>query len=259
MTVSFLITVFVLGAVGSYISGLVGVGGSIINYPLLLYVPALLGVGSFTAHDVSGAIAVQVLFATVGGVWGYRKGSYLHASLIGYMGTSIIIGSLLGSLFSGAFSESMINITYALLATIAVIMMVLPQQSMQQEAQESVSFSRWIAAGSAFVVGVSAGIVGAAGAFILVPIMLVVLKIPTRVTIATSLAVTLLSSIGTSAGKLITGQVPFLPAAVLIAASLLAAPLGAKTARHVQAKWLQRALAVLLLGVAVEMWIQMLI
>lgn len=130
---------------------------------------------------------------------------------------------------------------------------------MQQETEETVAFSWWIAASSAFLVGLSAGIVGAAGAFILVPIMLVVLKIPTRVTIATSLAVTLLSSIGTSAGKLIAGQVPFLLAAVLIAASLLAAPLGAKTARHVQAKWLQRALAVLLLGVAVEMWIQMLI
>lgn len=137
---------------GSYISGLVGVGGSIINYPLLLYMPALLGVGPFTAHDLCGVITVQVLFATIGGLWGYRNGSYLHAPLIGYMGTSIIIGSLLGVLFSGAFSEDMINITYALLATIAVIMMVLPQQSMQWEAQESVSFSRWMAANSAFVV-----------------------------------------------------------------------------------------------------------
>lgn len=74
MAASFLITIFVLGAIGSYVSGLVGVGGSIINYPLLLYVPALLGVGSFTAHDVSGAIAVQVLFATIGACGATGKG-----------------------------------------------------------------------------------------------------------------------------------------------------------------------------------------
>ncbi|WP_369698789.1 hypothetical protein [Marinococcus luteus] len=58
------------------------------------------------------------------------------------------------------------------------------------------------------------------------PIILVVLKIPTRVTMATSLAVTLVSPIRISARKLITGQVPFLPATVHTAASLLAAPLG---------------------------------
>lgn len=55
-------------------------------------------------------------------------------------------------------------------------------------------FNKWLVAGLAFIVGIGAGIVGAAGAFILVPIMLVVLKVPTRMTIATSLAITFISS-----------------------------------------------------------------
>ncbi len=71
------------------------------------------------------------------------------------------------------------------------------------------TFNKWLAAALAFIVGVSAGIVGAAGAFILVPIMLVVLKIPTRMTIATSLAITFISSIGATVGKLTTGQFDF--------------------------------------------------
>ena len=49
-------------------------------------------------------------------------------------------------------------------------------------------FNKWLAAILALIVGIGAGIVGAAGAFLLVPIMLVVLKIPTRMTIASSLS-----------------------------------------------------------------------
>lgn len=52
-----------------------------------------------------------------------------------------------------------------------------------------VTYHEWIAMGAAFIVGGIAGIVGAGGAFILIPIMLTVLKIPTRITIASSLAI----------------------------------------------------------------------
>ncbi len=86
MDFAFMITVFLIGFVGSYISGMLGIGGSIIKYPMLLYIPPLFGVATFSAHEVSGISAVQVLFATIGGVWAYRKGGYLNKTLIAYMG-----------------------------------------------------------------------------------------------------------------------------------------------------------------------------
>ena len=90
---------------------------------------------------------------------------------------------------------------------------------------DQVKFNKWLAAALALVVGIGAGIVGAAGAFLLVPIMLVVLKIPTRMTIATSLAITFISSIGSTVGKLTTGQVDYIPALIMVVASLIASPL----------------------------------
>ena len=60
--------------------------GSIIKYPMLLYIPPLFGLVAFTAHEVSGISAVQVLFASIAGVWAYRKGGYLNKELIMYMG-----------------------------------------------------------------------------------------------------------------------------------------------------------------------------
>lgn len=254
----FILTIFLIGFVGSFISGLVGVGGAIINYPLLLYVPAILGVAHFTSYDVSGITAVQVLFATIGGVWAYRKGGYLNKALIVYMGISILLGSFIGAFISSLMSEGAINIVYGVLALLAAIMMLVPKPKVDGSTFDG-SFNRWIAAASALLVGIGAGIVGAGGSFILVPIMLLILKIPTRITIATSLAITFISSIGSTAGKLIAGQVLFVPAIIVIIASLLASPLGAAVGKRVNTKVLQWILAVLILATAVKIWTDILI
>lgn len=227
MDIGFIVVIFLIGFIGSFISGMVGIGGSIIKYPMLLYIPPLFGLAAFSAHEVSGISAVQVFFATIGGVWAYRKGGYLNKTLIIYMGVAILIGSFIGGYGSKLMTESGINIVYGILALIAVVMMFLPKKGIDEIPHDQVKFNKWLAAVLALIVGVGAGIVGAAGAFILVPIMLVVLKIPTRMTIATSLAITFISSIGATVGKITTGQVEYYPALIMVVASLIASPLGA--------------------------------
>ncbi|MCA0984793.1 sulfite exporter TauE/SafE family protein [Halobacillus yeomjeoni] len=254
MEIGFMITIFLIGFVGSYISGMLGIGGSIIKYPMLLYIPSLVGFTAFTAHEVSGISAVQVFFATIGGVWAYRKGGYLNKPLILYMGVSILIGSFIGGYGSRFMPESGINIVYGILALIATVMMFIPKKGLDDQALDEVRFNRGVAASLALIVGIGAGIVGAAGAFLLVPIMLVVLKIPTRMTIASSLAITMISSIGATVGKVTTGQVEYFPAAIMVVASLIAAPLGAKAGKKVNTKVLQTILAILILGTTIKVW-----
>lgn len=254
MDLVFIIVIFLIGFIGSFISGMVGIGGSIIKYPMLLYIPSLLGLAAFSAHEVSGISAIQVLFASISGVWAYRKSGLINTTLILYMGTSILIGSFIGGYGSTLLSEGGVNLVYGILATIAAIMMFIPKKGLDDIPVDQVKFNKWLAAGLAFVVGIGAGIVGAAGAFILVPIMLVVLKIPTRITIATSLAITFISSIGSTVGKVATDQVLYGPAAVMIVASVLAAPLGAKIGQKMNTKLLQWILALLILGTAIKIW-----
>lgn len=255
---TYLIVIFLIGFIGSFISGMLGIGGSIIKYPMLLYLPPLFGLAAFTAHEVSGISAVQVFFASIAGVWAYRKGGYLNKSLIIYMGGAILIGSLIGSYGSKFLAEDGVNIVYGILALIAAVMMFVPKRQIDDIRMNEVVFSKWLAASLAFIVGIGSGIVGAAGGFLLVPIMLVVLKIPTRVTIATSLAVTFISSIGSTIGKLATGQVDYYPAIIMIIASVLAAPLGAKLGKKINTKILQGILAVLILATAIKIWIDIL-
>lgn len=258
MDLTFVVVIFLIGFVGSYISGMLGIGGSIIKYPMLLYIPSLFGLAAFSAHEVSGISAVQVFFATIGGVWAYRKGGYLNKSLIIYMGGAILLGSFIGSFGSRLMSESGINLVYGILAVIAAVMMFIPKKNIDDIPFDQVTFNKWIAASLAFIVGIGSGIVGAAGAFLLVPIMLVVLKIPTRMTIASSLAITFISSIGATIGKLSTGQVDYYPAAIMIVASLIAAPLGAMAGKKINTKILQVILAILIAITAIKIWIDIL-
>jgi uncharacterized membrane protein YfcA len=258
MDFGFIITIFLIGFIGSYVSGMLGIGGSIIKYPMLLYIPPLFGIAAFSAHEVAGISAVQVFFATIGGVWVYRKGGYLNKSLIIYMGSSILIGSFVGGFGSKLMSENGINFTYGILAATAAIMMFIPKKGIDDIPLDQVKFNKWLAAGLSLIVGVGAGIVGAAGAFLLVPIMLVVLKIPTRMTIASSLAITFISSIGATVGKITTGQVDYYPAAIMVVASLIASPLGAIAGKKMDTKILQIILAVLISATAIKIWLDIL-
>jgi uncharacterized protein len=254
----YIVTIFLIGFIGSYVSGMLGIGGSIIKYPMLLYIPPLFGLAAFSAHEVSGISAVQVFFATIGGVWAYRKGGYLNKTLIVYMGASILIGSFIGGFGSKMMSEDGINIIYGILALIAAVMMFIPKKNIDDIPLDQVKFNKWLAAILALIVGIGAGIVGAAGAFLLVPIMLVVLKIPTRMTIASSLAITFISSIGATIGKITTGQVDYFPALIMVIASLIASPLGAIAGKKVNTKILQVILAILIGATAVKIWLEIL-
>lgn len=257
LSLDFIVVIFLIGFIGSFISGMLGVGGSIIKYPMLLYIPPLFGLAAFTAHEVSGISAIQVFFASIAGVWAYRKGGYLNKQLIVIMGSAILIGSFIGSYGSGFLSESSVNIVYGILALIAAVMMFIPRKNVE-DVKGEVSFNKPVAAVSALIVGIGSGIVGAAGGFLLVPILLTVLKIPTRMTIATSLAITFISSIGGSVGKIMTGQIDYWPAFIMIIASIIAAPLGAKMGKTMNTKILQILLALLIGATAIKIWVDIL-
>lgn len=258
MDVMYILTLFAIGLVGSFISGMLGIGGAIVKYPLLLYVPPILGFAGFTSHEVSGISALDVLFVSIAGVFAFRNGGYLNKKLIAIMGTAILFGTLLGSFGSNQLSGNTINIVYGVLALLAAIMMLIPKKQIDDISLDEVKFNAPLAAILAFFVGIGSGIVGAGGGFLLIPIMLLILRIPTRMTIASSLAVTFISSIAGSFGKIMTGQIEYIPAMIVIIAGLIAAPLGARTSKKMNTKVLQRLLAILILLTAIKVWIDIL-
>ncbi|MCZ8521856.1 MULTISPECIES: sulfite exporter TauE/SafE family protein [Paenibacillus] len=258
MDIGWIITLFVIGFIGSLISGMVGIGGSIIKYPMLLYIPPALGFLAFTAQEVSAISAVQVFFATLAGMYAFRKGGYINKSLVISMGIAIVIGSFVGGYGSKFLPDEVINLVYAVLALIAGIMMFLPKKANEDTDYTKLQFNKPLAAILAAIIGILSGIVGAAGAFITVPVMLVILKIPTRVAIASSLAITFISSVGSTAGKFMGGHMLLIPSIVMVVASTIASPIGAKISKKLNTKVLQWILAALIVATVIKIWIDIL-
>ncbi|GMK42708.1 UPF0721 transmembrane protein YrkJ [Paenibacillus sp. CCS19] len=257
------ITMTLLGFVGSFFSGMLGIGGAVINYPLLLYVPSSLGVAHLSAHDVAAISMFQVFFASLAGVLAYRRrsgtdGSVLHKGLVAYMGTSILVGSLIGGIASGGLDADGINLIYGILAVVAVILMLIPNRAAQSGTNETLQFNKIIAVSAAFIVGIVSGIVGAGGAFMLIPIMLTVLRIPTRTTIASSLAIVFISAIGGVIGKLIGGGIPLWPMVFTVIGSLIGAPIGSKVGAKLDVRLLRYGLLILIGFTAIKVWIPIL-
>lgn len=253
-----LIIMVLLGLVGSFFSGLLGIGGAIINYPLLLYVPSFFGAADFNAHEVSSISMFQVFFASLAGVLAFRKKSKTGPSpvnkrLVLYMGVSILIGSLIGGFVSGLLDGDVINLIYGILAVLAVILMLIPGKETEEQGGD-LQFNILLASISAVIVGVVSGIVGAGGAFILIPIMLTLLHIPARTTIASSLAIVFISAIGGVIGKISGGAVPLWPTIFTVIGSLIGAPIGSKVSSRMNVKVLRVALVILITLTAVKVW-----
>src|SRR3990172_4641695 len=116
---------------------------------------------------------------------------------------------------------------FGTLALIAAAMMLIPRSYQQDDlTEEHVVFHKLTAIAIGIVLGFSIGLVGQGGAFILIPTMLYVLKIPLRVALGSTLAIGLFSSSAGLIGKVATGQVSFLSAIPLLAGAMPAARWG---------------------------------
>ena len=87
-----------------------------------------------------------------------------------------------------------------------------------------------------------------------VPLLIVVVGVPIRVTIGSSLAITAMSAVAGFAGKLITGQIPWGLALLVAFGALPGAQLGALVSRRLSGAWLRRVLMAIVLLTAIRVW-----
>ena len=256
MTGPLALVLFGLGFCGAFVSGLVGVGGAIVMIPLLYYVPPLLGAGELTIQEVAGLSMTQVLVAAIVGTWSHGRHALVHHRLAWTGGPAMAAGALLGALGSARVSGRMLLVTFALMATAALpLMLVSPAPAAPAGEREAVRFSRPAAVGLPGTIGLMAGLVGAGGAFLLVPVLVGVLRVPMRLSIGTSLAMVGMAAVSGFVGKVATGQVPLWPAATVVLGSLGGAPLGGRVSRRVPVGVLRGVLAGIIALVTARVWL----
>lgn len=255
MTLAFALTLLALGLLGAFVAGLLGVGGAIVMIPLLLYVPPLLDVGRLDVKSVAGVTMTQVLVAAASGMLAHRRYGAVNRDLAWVGGVAMAAGSFAGALGSKYADDRWLLLVFALMVTAAAGLMFVPLGGDAESVNAArVHFSRPRTALVAAGVGLAAGLVGAGGAFLLVPLLLVVVGVPIRVTIGSSLAITALAASAGFVGKLVTAQIPLVPTLAVVLGAVPGAQLGAAVSRRVPAFGLKAILFVFIALTALKVW-----
>jgi uncharacterized membrane protein YfcA len=260
VTPAFVSTLVGLGFIGAFTSGLVGVGGAIVMIPLVFYVPPLLGVGNLDIKMVAGVTMAQVLAGSAMGAWTHGRGAMVHRGLALWGGTAMALGSLAGAVASRFVGGRVLLIVFAIMATAALpLMFVEPAEAGPEVSAESMPFSRAEAVCIPGAVGLLSGLVGAGGAFLLVPLLVAVMRVPLRLSIGTSLAIAGAGALLGFLGKLATGQVPLIPTVAVVAGSLPGASLGAHLSRRAPVGVLRAVLGAVIALAAARVWLDVIL
>lgn len=247
-------TLLGLGFLGGVLSGLVGIGGGIIMFPLLLYVPPAFGLSALSVKAAAAITSVQSFSGALSGAWAHHRHKRVHWPMVMDFGGAMAMTSLLGSILSRAVSEHVILVLFALLALLAAVLMLLPRP--QDEGADTESFahySRIRAWSLGAAIGLCAGLIGQGGGFLFVPVLMIFLGMPLRLAIGSALAVGVASSAAVVLGRIGTAQIPWDLTLITVTGGLIGAQIGSELSQRLPRRTLRAILAAAIIFTAIKM------
>ncbi len=73
MDAAFYLFLLLVGASVGFLSGMLGIGGGIVMFPLLLYVPPFLGFNGIDVKSITGLTMAQGFFSALTAMFYYHK------------------------------------------------------------------------------------------------------------------------------------------------------------------------------------------
>ena len=246
---------FLSGLLGGLLSGLVGIGGGIIMFPLLLYAPPAFGLAALSIKTAAAITSVQSLFGALSGAIAHHRHRRVYWPLARDFGGAMTLAALLGSIASHSISGQWILILFAVMALIASILMLFPHPEVAEPEHDAPAphHSRpraWLLGG---VIGVCAGLIGQGGGFLFVPVLMAFLGMPLRIAIGTALAVGVASSVAVVLGRIGTAQIPVLLTAITVSGGIIGAQIGSELSQRLPRRLLRNILALVVMATALKM------
>ena len=237
-----------LGLSTGTLLGLLGGGGSIIAVPILVYV---LGLQAKTAIGTSLVIVGLASFFAVLPHW---RRNYVSLRIALLFGASGAIGSYLGGVLAGGISDQIQLIMFAsIMALVGILMLTSGKNNEASRPQQSHQLAIVLAAGLG--AGLLTGLLGVGGGFIIVPALMLVLGLPMKQAVGTSLLVISMNSLvgATAYASHISFTGSVLPFAI---GTILSAPVAGYFAHYIEQGKLKVGFALALLLLSAGMLIK---
>ena len=234
------------GAISSFLSGLLGIGGALILTPLLLYAPGVVGAALIPVKIVTGLTVIQAISGSSIGLWRHRSYGNVSWRLVRIMGPVAAVASLAGALLSQNVSDQLLVGIFAVFAFAGAVLLRLPGRA-QDAGVDDLHINVPLAIAIAGVVGLFGGMVGIGAIANILTLLVYALRIPPRIAIGTSLGIGMFGSIAALIGKAATAQIDPQLALVVFVAAFVFSPLGAALSVRTEPRRLMGLLAVIML------------
>lgn len=251
-----------LGAMVGFFAGLLGIGGGLIMVPALTFI---FSAQHFPAdrilHLALGTTMAAIIFTSVSSLRTHNAHGAVNWQVVQYLTPGIVIGTLGGATLAGALSSRFLSVVFVVFIFYAATQMLLkttPKPSRQLPGKAGM-----FAAGS--VIGAISSLVAIGGGLLTVP-FLSICNVRLQQAIGTAAAVGFPIALAGAIGYIANGMAQsqplpeyslgyiYLPAlGWVVLASMLTAPLGAKTTHAVQSDTLKKIFVVLLYLLGVKM------
>jgi uncharacterized protein len=247
-----------IGTCTGFLAGLLGIGGGMIMVPFVTLI--LTSKGYPPDYTVKMAVATSlatICFTSISSVRAHNKRGAVLWPVVKVLAPGILVGSLLGAQVAHALPGKLLGVLFAVFVAFSATQMFL-----NRKPEPSRTLPGPLATfGMGSVIGGVSALVGAGGAFISVPFMSWC-NIKIHDAVGTSAALGFPIALAGTAGYIYAGlglpQMPpgsvgylYLPGLVVIsAASMLMAPLGARTAHRMDIQPLKKVFALVLYGLA---------
>jgi len=275
--------VLAMGLAVGFISGMFGIGGGFLMTPLLIFIgvqPAV-AVASVTTHvaasSFSGAIAywrrnaIDVTLALTllaGGIIGSAGGVALFTWLRAQDQLDLVIGlsyvtllSIVGVLLVGESARAIVRARHGKPAELRrpgshVWFHGLPLKLRFKRSKVYVSAIPVLVIG--FIIGFIGAIMGIGGGFLLVPMLIYLVRVPTVTVIGTSLVLTFLTMVSATVLHAATNHlVDAVLALILMVGGVTGAQFGAHAGQRIRGEWLRLLLGLLVLAVGLRFAVQL--
>lgn len=259
------LTLLASGAAVGLIAGLLGVGGGIVAVPVLFYVFGAFGVPDEVRMHLAVGTSLATIVPTSIRSWrSHDRRGAVDGPILRHWGAGIVAGVVLGSLLVSIISGASLTLIFASMALIVAANLAFGREEWRLGARLPGRAARILIA---TIIGALSTLMGIGGGTFSVTIM-TLYGVPIHRAVGTSAALGLVISLPATAGLMLAGlgeaglppfsvgYVNLLGFALIVPASVLAAPLGVALAHRFSRRTLTRVFALFLALTSARMFLE---
>lgn len=259
----FALALLAAGVVAGILAGLLGVGGGIVIVPVLFHLFTLLNIDdSVRMHMAVGTSLATIIPTSIRSMLSHRQKGAVDESILRAWAAPILVGVIVGTFAADRASGQTLTLIFAVIALAVAVNMAYGREEWRLGEGLPQHSGRWALAGSMGFFSTLMGIGG--GTFGVTAMTLYGVAIHRAVGTAAGLG--LLISVPATIGFILSGSgVPLRPPlsigyvnllgfALIVPATVLAAPLGVRLAHRLDRTTLRRAFAVFLALTSIRMF-----